>query len=170
MRSCTRRCLRAYRSRRRNARRVVAAAMALLLSAAVFQGCRQPTQAARATLIVISGDTQGWITPCGCTANQSGGLLRRATYLHELRASADVLYFDAGGAGAGDSPFELAKLEATLAGESEMGICAHNIGGSELAIGPEALQRIAGSAHVPLISANVRLADGSALAPAIRIF
>jgi hypothetical protein len=144
--------------------------MALLLGAAVWQGCRKAPQAARATVIVISGDTQGWITPCGCTANQSGGLLRRATYLNRLRASVDVLYFDAGGAGAGDSPFEVAKLEATLAGECAMGISAHNIGGSELAYGAESLQRIAGATHVPLVSANVRVTGGAAIAPALRIF
>jgi len=24
--------------------------------------------------VIVSGDTAGWIMPCGCTANQSGGL------------------------------------------------------------------------------------------------
>src|ERR1700685_1298455 len=143
----------------------MAAMMALLLGAAGWQGCHKTEPPAQSTVIVISGDTQGWITPCGCTANQSGGLLRRATYLSQLRATANVLYFDVGGAGAGNSPFELAKLEATLAGENAMDISAHNIGAAELAIGPEMLQRIAAEARVPLISANVRLGDGSAIAP-----
>ncbi len=148
----------------------MAAMMALLLGAAVWQGCHKTEPPVQSTVIVISGDTQGWITPCGCTANQSGGLLRRATYLSQLRATANVLYFDVGGAGAGNSPFELAKLEATLAGENAMDISAHNIGAAELAIGPEMLQRIAAEARVPLISANVRLGDGSAIAPPLRIF
>src|ERR1700745_4371010 len=30
-------------------------------------------------VLVVSGDTAGWIVPCGCTSNQSGGLLRRGS-------------------------------------------------------------------------------------------
>ena len=37
--------------------------------------------AERPLAIVVSADTAGWIIPCGCTTNQSGGLARRATYL-----------------------------------------------------------------------------------------
>jgi 2',3'-cyclic-nucleotide 2'-phosphodiesterase (5'-nucleotidase family) len=34
--------------------------------------------------ILTSGDTSGWITPCGCTSNQSGGLERRATLIQSI--------------------------------------------------------------------------------------
>src|SRR3954463_9094949 len=72
--------------------------------------------------LVISADTAGWITPCGCTSNQSGGLLRRGPYLADLRkpASADVLYADAGGAAGGVSDYHRAKFEAILAGEIKL--------------------------------------------------
>ena len=39
----------------------------------------------RPLVVVASGDTAGWIVPCGCTSNQSGGLPRRATYIEGLR-------------------------------------------------------------------------------------
>jgi hypothetical protein len=136
-----------------------------------LQGCDKGQSAASLpALIVISGDTQGWIVPCGCTANQSGGLPRRATYLRQLRANADVLYFDAGGAGAGDSIYQQMKLQAIFAGENSMGISAHNIGGSELAMGAAALARLVDSTHIPLISANTHLPDHSSIAPEIRVF
>jgi len=144
--------------------------LALLLGATVWQLCRKHPQPERGAAIIISGDTRGWITPCGCTANQSGGLLRRATYLTQLRGGSDVLYFDVGGAGAGNSPFELAKFQATLTGERMMGISAHNIGASELAIGVEALQRAAELTHVPLISANAHITGGPLIAPPLRVF
>jgi 2',3'-cyclic-nucleotide 2'-phosphodiesterase (5'-nucleotidase family) len=145
--------------------------MALLPGIAIWQGCNKPPALAqRQAMIVISGDTHGWIVPCGCTANQSGGLLRRGAYLRQLRTDADVLYFDAGGAGAGTSPYQQAKLEAIFSGEMAMGISAHNLGKTELAIGPDALKRLADSTHIPLLSANTRLADNTALAPNIRIF
>jgi hypothetical protein len=136
-----------------------------------LSGCDSAKQsAARPALIVISGDTQGWIVPCGCTANQSGGLPRRATYLRQLRMSADVLYFDAGGAGAGESLYQKMKLEAIFDGETAMGICAHNLGGSELAMGPAALANLVDTTHIPLLSANAHLGSHAEIAPEIRIF
>jgi len=70
-------------------------------------GCdRSSPPAKTSAAIVVSGDTTGWIVPCGCTANQSGGLLRRGAFLRRLRTEADVLYTDAGGAPAGTSPYQ----------------------------------------------------------------
>jgi len=150
---------------------MVATVLVVLIGLGFWQGCnRRAISARRPTVIVVSGDTQGWIVFCGCTANQSGGLLRRATYLRQLRASADVLYFDSGGAGAGVSPYQQAKLAAIFAGENAMGISAHNLGKAELAIGPDALKHLAESTNIPLISSNARLADNTPIAPEIRIF
>src|SRR3954451_704163 len=75
-------------------------------------------RAAKAVL-VVSGDTASWLTPCGCTSNQSGGLLRRATYLKGLASdgSTAVLYADAGGAPGGTSEYQRVKFEAILRGE-----------------------------------------------------
>src|SRR5438270_12409867 len=55
-------------------------------------------------MIVVSGDTSGWIVPCGCTSNQSGGLSRRGSFVKELRRRADVVVLDAGGAPGGTAP------------------------------------------------------------------
>jgi hypothetical protein len=100
--------------------------MALVLFAV---GCRRPAAtAARPAYLVVTADTAGWIVPCGCTANQSGGLLRRGTYLAGLRRSADVLYADAGGAPAGTSAYQLAKFQFVLDGEAALGIAVHNLG------------------------------------------
>lgn len=116
-------------------------------------------------MVVVSGDTAGWLTPCGCTSNQSGGLLRRGTYLADLRRSADVLYIDAGGAAGGSSPYHLAKFEAILKGERAMGLAAHNLGASELALGPDRLREIATRHDVPLISANTTDLSGKPIVP-----
>jgi hypothetical protein len=72
-------------------------------------------------MIVISGDTQGWIVPCGCTANQSGGLPAAGDVSAATALRRDVLYFDAGGAGAGDSPYQQMKLEAIFAAKLRWG-------------------------------------------------
>jgi hypothetical protein len=109
--------------------------------------------------------------PCGCTANQSGGLLRRGTMLAKLRdAGHDVIYADVGGAPAGDSPYNRVKFEAILAGERLMNVAAHNLGRGELAFGPEALREIASHGQTPFVSANARAAaDGKPIADGLRI-
>jgi hypothetical protein len=119
--------------------------------------------------LVVSGDTEGWIVPCGCTANQSGGLLRRATFLSDRRKSNEVVLADAGGAPAGASDYDRCKFEFILAGERLMGSSAHNLGGPELALGVAYLQRLAKERTEPLISANARDSAGRLIAEPFRI-
>ena len=124
--------------------------------------------APRPLTIVISGDTDGWITPCGCTSNQSGGLLRRGTFISGLRKKGDVLYADAGGAVHFNSDYDRLKLDAIVAGEKLMGIVAHNIGRAEASFGPQALRELVRNG-VPLVSANLRDVSGQPVAPPLRI-
>ena len=107
----------------------------------LLAGCRRSEPAAKLTQIVISGDTDGWIVPCGCTANQSGGLLRRGTYLASQQEKSTLIYADVGGATPGDSPYQQAKFETILRGEKLMNIAAHNLGKSEIAFGSTILRR-----------------------------
>jgi hypothetical protein len=121
-------------------------------------------------LLVASADTQGWIVPCGCTSNQSGGLLRRATYLtklQELSGGGRLVYVDAGGAVEGNTPYEMEKLRAIGLGEIEMKISAHNIGEGELKMGPR-LVEIAKEIGLPLVSSNVVDGDRKPVVPATR--
>src|SRR5207249_1008930 len=98
----------------------------------LLMGCRpKDTSKKSAAFLVISGDTGSWITPCGCTTNQSGGLLRRGTYLKQLAEHGQVIYADVGGAVSGNSEYQRMKFEAILRGEIAMGVVAHNIGGAE---------------------------------------
>lgn len=132
-------------------------------------GCQNGADDGRALAVVVSGDTSGWIVPCGCTSNQYGGLLRRASYLKQLGTEANVILADAGGAAHGTSPYDQLKFEAILRGEIAMGIVAHNLGASEAALGPECLREVGSRLAAPFVSANVRDADGELLAPPLRI-
>jgi hypothetical protein len=143
----------------------ITAVVVVLVAAA---GCDRPSAGAGKKLaVVVSGDTAGWLMPCGCTTNQSGGLLRRGTYLSELRKQQQVIYLDAGGAPGGASPYHREKFESILAGEKLMGIAAHNLGKAELALGAEALRDLARRSGVLFISANATDAAGQMLAPAL---
>ena len=134
-------------------------------------GCRPQTSATselRPLTIVVSGDTAGWIVPCGCTSNQSGGLPRRATYLADLGKQSFVFAVDAGGAAGGKSAYDRLKFEAILAGEQAMGVVAHNVGAAEAALGPDYLRQAA-RRHVPFVSTNVMLSDGQPLVDRIQL-
>src|SRR6186997_355511 len=101
---------------------------ASLLIVVSVVGCGQSN---KTTTIVVSGDTAGWITLCGCASNQSGGLARRATLLASFDTPKNVLYLDAGGSAAGTSEYQQVKLESILRGLTVMHLAAHNIGGPE---------------------------------------
>jgi hypothetical protein len=124
--------------------------------------------AERRLAIVVSADTAGWIIPCGCTTNQSGGLARRATYIKQLAADSDVIVADAGGAARGDSAYDRLKFEAILNGEQAMGLKAHNLGGSELSLGAAECRRLA-AVGAPLISANTTDSSGQPIAAPLEI-
>ena len=140
----------------------------LLLLAAAAAGWRfwpRPhTTSDRPLVLVVSADTAGFIIPCGCTSNQSGGLPRRAAYVESLRETVDVLVLDAGGAPGGTSDYDATKFAAILRGELRMGLAAHNIGRGEAALGAERLRQLASEIKAPLVSTNLSDADGRALA------
>ncbi len=120
-------------------------------------------------LLVASGDTHGWIMPCGCTSNQSGGLLRRGTYVEQLREKNKVVLVDVGGAADGTAPYQLEKFRSVLKGEMLMGIQAHNLGGAEIAFGKDVLQSLSDSINVPFVSANVHDEKKNLIAPGYRL-
>jgi hypothetical protein len=120
-------------------------------------------------VLVVSGDTGGWIVPCGCTANQSGGLLRRGTFIRPLHEHSFVIYADAGGAAGGTSAYQRSKFEAILKGEMLMGVAAHNLGGPEAALGADYLRRVASELKAPFISANLRDGEGRLVAEPVRV-
>jgi hypothetical protein len=119
--------------------------------------------------LVVSGDTAGWIVPCGCTSNQSGGLLRRASFVAGLRRQGSAIAVDAGGAPGGVTAYHRARFEAILDGELLMRIAAHNVGEPEAALGVDYLRKQAGERNVPFISANLRDAAGSLVVEPYRV-
>lgn len=137
-----------------------------VVALAAFCGCRPAARPSTGSLVVlVGGDTQGWIVPCGCTSNQSGGLPRRASCAKRLRRDARVILADVGGAASGTSAYDRLRFEAVLEGEMAMGIAAHNIGASEARLGAEYLRGL----HVPLLSANCLDDRGRLIAEPLRV-
>src|SRR5688572_78469 len=144
----------------------------LIVVVSLLSGCSRDSASSsdsKPAMLVVTGDTAGWLTPCGCTSNQSGGLLRRATYVTALAKTSDVILADAGGAAGGTSDYHKLKFESILTGEKRMGLAAHNIGRSESALGAAYLRDVARRLDVPLISANLRDTDGHRIAESSRL-
>jgi hypothetical protein len=137
---------------------VVLAMLACTTAMVVWWHTRQIV-AASGPIVVVSGDVGGWITS-GCTSKQSGGMARRGNFLAELREQGNVIYLDAGGAAGGTSEYHKLKFEAIVEGERAMQIAAHNLGRSELALGPEYLRQIGSRMHFPFVSDNTRDLSG----------
>jgi hypothetical protein len=137
---------------------------ALVVGGAVIYWIGLPPNSPKAArpnlVVVVSGDTAGWITPCGCASNQSGGLARRGGYLESIQGDGAVFYADAGGALTGDSKYQRIKFEAILRGERAAGIVAHNLGTAEAKLGPKVLREIAVTAGVKFVSSNLVAEDG----------
>ncbi|QDV43566.1 Cytochrome c-554 precursor [Stieleria neptunia] len=125
----------------------------------MFGGChrQQPTSFG----LIFSGDTAGWITPCGCASNQSGGLARRQTLIDTQREQRPTIYVDVGGSASGTSEYHQVKLESILRGMMLMDLRAHNLGKTETDLGPDVLQRLAESTGTPWLSTNLSTKDGS---------
>jgi hypothetical protein len=123
-------------------------------------GCN-PSANHESLTILVSGDTAGWITPCGCASNQSGGLARRATLISRCGDAQQILYLDAGGSAAGTSEYQELKLESILRGLQGMNLAAHNIGAPESSLTPNQLATLAKETGVTWLSANLMPASGA---------
>jgi len=130
---------------------------------------RAPPTAAESLIILVSGDTQGLLFPCGCAAGQPGGLARRATIARERPIAGPAIYADLGNAPGGESPYDLVKFAAILHGEIAMGVVAHNLGPAELRLGTDELHRLARELKAPFVSTNVRDAEGRPVAELLRV-
>lgn len=124
-------------------------------------GCRDSSN--REVSIVIAGDTKGWITPCGCAANQSGGLARRATWLDGARLDRETVLLDVGGSAIGTSPYQQTRFQFLLEGLHQMKLDAHNIGASESAFSPTQLRAIGDQAKIQWLSSNLLDDQGQAV-------
>ncbi len=154
---------------------------AILLGAiALLTGCGSTTlppaenplkaTAAESSLtFVLSGDTSGFIVPCGCTSKQYGGLPRRATYLQgSTKTSPHQIYLDAGGSIARATDYDAIKLNFIWQGVGQMKPAAMNLGAGEVLLGIERLSELA-KQSVPLVSANVAASGATPWKPYIEV-
>jgi hypothetical protein len=85
--------------------------------------------------VVVTGDTKGYLSPCGCSDPMSGGIRRRATAVANLKTTKNILILDNGGLVAGQSRQDELKVEALAEALKEMRVDAINLGAEEAKLG-----------------------------------
>jgi len=102
----------------------------------LFEGWPTP-----AVTLVLTGEQQGYLEPCGCTDGQSGGISRRADLIHRLADEKGwpLTAFDLGGTVRRNRRQSEIKFETMLAALKDMRYTALGLGPAELRFGPEFL-------------------------------
>jgi hypothetical protein len=104
--------------------------------------------------IWLSGDTLGYLEPCGCRRDQAGGIEPRMT-LVKGETSPHRLLLDVGNLTSGSRSYELLKLDFLLRGMAEMGYDAVNLGLKEASLDRDTLRQKMEASKLPFISCNV---------------
>ena len=134
--------------------------LALLLSLLFFISCGESGDGDREKpvdiTILFSSDLLGKIRSCGCTADDTGGLGRRATYVEGIRADNEhVIVLDAGDAFSIDLSYSQKEAEVTWDVFNLMRLDAFTPGETDFVFGLPYLQNLAERAEFDIIAANI---------------
>ncbi|HXG23331.1 MAG TPA: multiheme c-type cytochrome [Chthonomonadales bacterium] len=120
--------------------------------------------------LFVTGDTRGYLEPCGCRRDQAGGLPARMTLIRQ-DTSSEHLLVDVGNLTSGGRAYELLKLNYLLKGLNQIGYHALNLGRREAGLDRDALAAIIRESQAPFVSCNVMdRAKSTPLAEPYRLF
>lgn len=127
----------------------------------LLEGWKEP-----AAVLVLSGEQHGYIEPCGCSLNQTGGLSRRADLIRQIGERGwPVAALDIGGLVNNPTRQQgKLKLAMTLKCLREMNYAGVALGLEELRAGEELLISTEAD-RPPFVSSNVVLFGDAAIGP-----
>jgi hypothetical protein len=105
-------------------------------------------------VVWVSGDTRGYLEPCGCRRDQAGGLPVRMTLITQDHAP-NRLLLDVGNITSGSRSYELLKFDYLLRGMAVLGYDAVNLGKQEADLDRDTLLQKMQSSHLPFVSCNL---------------
>lgn len=91
--------------------------------------------AAEPNVLIVTGDTDGYLSPCGCTKPMSGGLRRRLTLVRQLMAGRRAAAVESGGMVAGAGRQDQLKAEALAQALRGAGYAAVHLADAEAKMG-----------------------------------
>lgn len=119
----------------------------------IFAGWEKPT-----AVICLTGETHGYLEPCGCSELQSGGISRRADLFRQIDERGwPRTALDLGGTLKRNRLQSQIKLEALLDAVKQMGYAAVGLGKEELQLDPGYLLSLGTPDQIPLLGSNTVL-------------
>jgi hypothetical protein len=124
---------------------------------------RTDKPARRPLMVAFSTETNGYLTPCGCSSPMLGGFPRRAGYLGALARQAALVRVDNGDLTEALGRQDELKAETLVDMFNRLRYDALNIGEKDFRLGLPYLQSLQGRFKGALLCANARKADGAPL-------
>ncbi len=103
--------------------------------AAMAAGLATGAGEAKKQVLLVTGDTAGYLSPCGCVSPMTGGIRRRATALKALSVSGRTTIVDNGGLVTGVGRQDQVKAEALAEAIKLTKVNAVNLGMTEARLG-----------------------------------
>lgn len=139
------------------------AGLALFALGGLFAAIAARPAQDRELTVLLGGDTDGYIAPCGCTSPMTGGLKRRATALKEAGAAAIVL--DNGSLSGGIDRQNVIKAETAAQSLEATGAAAANLSWRDSALGRGELLSLLGLSKGRIVSTSVETGSSVAIDP-----
>ena len=137
----------------------------------IFITCSYDITAAENNLnltLLYTGEEIGHIEPCGCAANNSGGLSRRdATISSIKKTEKNVLLLENGDIVGGTGRQEELKYKTAISAMNVMGYTALNVGEKDILLGIDYLKGIEKTAQFPILSCNLYTQTGNIFTPSL---
>lgn len=116
--------------------------------------------------VLLTGEQHGFFEPCGCTADQLGGMSRRADLVRRMKAASwTVTGVDLGGLPRRSGRQAVIKAQTSLKALTQLDYMAVGLGTDELKLGIDGLLDIhlqeGDDRTIRFVSANVRLLEGA---------
>lgn len=116
-------------------------------------------------VLILMGDTDGYLSPCGCTKPMTGGIRRRATAVRSLTAGRSATVLENGGLAHGSGRQDHLKAEALAEALRHMGVTAIHLTPAEAALGGGLIQSLQNLGGDVFIQSNLRASATNAVAP-----
>lgn len=114
----------------------------------------------KGVVVVIGGDTMGYLSPCGCTKPMSGGIRRRATAIRALTHERPSVILENGGLVKGDARQDEIKAETMAEVLADLPLTALHLTSAEAKLGKGAWESLARLSRGKLVSAHLTPKDG----------
>lgn len=113
------------------------------------------TKPSRPWRLVVAGDANGYLSPCGCTYPMSGGVRRRAAVVRKGQDAAQTVYIDPGRLGGEVGRQSEMKAETSAQIDATLNAAAIHLTEQDLALGSGSVSSVIRLSEGRMVSASI---------------